>query len=395
MTPSRLFTLAFALLLTAAVHAQPTNDDWHHGTHITFDGQVLTGTTVGATPDDDFATQATCDVGSDPSEPSVWYIFAPTAEGDITFSTEGSGFDTILTIHSNVAPGAMSAELACSDDADGEPSGTRWSRVTFSAEANMYYYVRVTGYNGAMGAVTLTAAGASITTPPNVDFGSYILDTDPYFGTNVGAPTRSVVSDASCVSSGDDNQRSVLWFYQAQATGDMNISLEGSDFDTILTVYSLDTSQEVACNDDSSSGIRWSRVDGIPVSQGEAFFIRVSGFTNATAGEEGNIALVLSGSTVVANEASGETAAALTLLPVSPNPTTATTTLTFALASPSEARVEAFDALGRSVGVVHEGMLPAGEHRMTWTPDDLPTGIYLIRVTAGDAAQTQQVTVVR
>ncbi len=65
-----------------------------------------------------------------------------------------------------------------------------------------------------------------------------------------------------------------------------------------------------------------------------------------------------------------------------PNPFQTETTLTFALPEAADVRLEAFDALGRRVGVIAAGPRPAGTHRVRLPGDGLAPGLYLVRLTA-------------
>jgi len=73
-----------------------------------------------------------------------------------------------------------------------------------------------------------------------------------------------------------------------------------------------------------------------------------------------------------------------TSLAVVPNPFAAAATLTLSLARAQAVRVEAYDALGRRVALLHDGVLPAGAHRLTLDGAVLPPGVYVVRA-AGEA----------
>jgi hypothetical protein len=75
--------------------------------------------------------------------------------------------------------------------------------------------------------------------------------------------------------------------------------------------------------------------------------------------------------------------------------------LLFTLAAPADVTVTIFDAAGRLVATPHEGELAAGEHRIAWGlrgSDGEPlraTGIYFVRMKAGDAVARGKVLVLR
>jgi ELWxxDGT repeat protein len=78
-----------------------------------------------------------------------------------------------------------------------------------------------------------------------------------------------------------------------------------------------------------------------------------------------------------------------------PNPARDRATVSFDIAEPEPVRVEVFDVLGRRVALLEDGPVAAGEHSLTWEADALPSGLYLVRLTAGDAVQTQRLTLAR
>ena len=66
-----------------------------------------------------------------------------------------------------------------------------------------------------------------------------------------------------------------------------------------------------------------------------------------------------------------------------------------ALAAPGEARLTLVDALGRTVAVLLAGALPAGAHTVPADVARLAPGVYVARLTAGTAAASLRVSVVR
>ncbi|NQT34885.1 tandem-95 repeat protein [bacterium] len=71
------------------------------------------------------------------------------------------------------------------------------------------------------------------------------------------------------------------------------------------------------------------------------------------------------------------------LSPVYPNPFNPSTNVNFALPRPSDVRLTVWDVSGRMLEVIVSGNLPAGYHTVTWTADNLPTGVYIFTMEAG------------
>ncbi|MCH7572517.1 MAG: thrombospondin type 3 repeat-containing protein, partial [Planctomycetes bacterium] len=108
------------------------------------------------------------------STPDVWYSYTPLANGEATFSTCGSSYDTVLSVHTG-CPGNVANEIACDDDA----CGWLGSSITIPVTAGEIYILRVSGYLELVGDFTLTLEG------PDCDFGSPIsadLDGDGTVG---------------------------------------------------------------------------------------------------------------------------------------------------------------------------------------------------------------------
>jgi hypothetical protein len=130
--------------------------------------------------------------------------------------------------------------------------------------------------------------------PPNDNFanGQLVIGcSGSVTGTNVGA-TRESGEPNNPVSPG--STRSVWYQWQAPSTGSATIDTIGSNFDTILGVYtgsSLATLSLVASNDDIASGNTDSTVT-FNATQGTTYRIAVDGFNNSgSLGDAGNITL--------------------------------------------------------------------------------------------------------
>ena len=79
-----------------------------------------------------------------------------------------------------------------------------------------------------------------------------------------------------------------------------------------------------------------------------------------------------------------------------PNPFNPTTSLTYGLPAAAEVRITATDLLGRQVATLVAGdMKAAGYHTVQFNADGLASGMYLIRMEAGDFVDTQQVVLLK
>ena len=78
-----------------------------------------------------------------------------------------------------------------------------------------------------------------------------------------------------------------------------------------------------------------------------------------------------------------------------PTPFAERTTLRYTLADDAEVRLAVYDVLGREVALLAEGRAEAGIHEVGFEAVDLPSGVYLVRLAAGETVATQAVTLLR
>lgn len=114
-------------------------------------------------------------------------------------------------------------------------------------------------------------------------------------------------------------------------------------------------------------------------------------------GNESLPATFVPGGTVDVPEARG---GGLAFAPPSPNPARGATQLRFVLPQAGLVRLEVFDASGRHVRTLADGISAAGEHVHPFALTDdsgreLPAGLYLARLAAAGVIRTQRVMVVR
>lgn len=77
---------------------------------------------------------------------------------------------------------------------------------------------------------------------------------------------------------------------------------------------------------------------------------------------------------------------------VFPNPFSAYTQIRINGTQARDYQVSVYNPLGEKIADIHSGMLPAGQHLLTWTPSyDIAAGIYLVKVASGNAVQTFRV----
>lgn len=117
--------------------------------------------------------------------------------------------------------------------------------------------------------------------------------------------------------------------------------------------------------------VSYSRFDGMDHDEMGLAYARVGG--------------VAYGANPVAAEGGPDGGSGLAVAAVAPNPFRRATALDLVVPRAEAVRVEVFDGLGRRVRVEDRGVLAAGRHRVVLDGGGLAPGVYVVRVTAGEA----------
>ena len=78
-----------------------------------------------------------------------------------------------------------------------------------------------------------------------------------------------------------------------------------------------------------------------------------------------------------------------------PNPFNGQLRIEFTLGTGGTANLKAYDLTGREVADIVSGEYQAGSHAKSWNAVDLPSGIYIIRLTSDDRSQAVKVALVK
>jgi hypothetical protein len=256
-----------------------SNDNFANGT-------VLSGTLVSTTGSNVNATRESGEpnIIGNPGGHSVWWTWTAPASGLVYVDTHGSNFDTLLGVYKGNSVSGLT--LVASND-DDPTSFTVTSLLAFNAVAGQTYHIAVDGYNGAAGNIALHLQ--EMVPPANDSFAkAAVLAGNIWTGNNFNA-TREAGEPSLA---GNPGGSSVWVNWTAPASGVVTLSTAGSDFDTMLGVYtgtSVSALTKVAANDDVSYYDVTSQVTFNAVA-GRTYHIRIDGYNAA----QGNIVLTLS-----------------------------------------------------------------------------------------------------
>jgi uncharacterized repeat protein (TIGR03803 family) len=94
---------------------------------------------------------------------SIWFRWLPTNSGAVTFSTQGSGFDTIMGIYTGTTVSGLTPLASAINDDDA--GGYLTSQVKFNYQSGIEYEIAVDGFRGASGNVVLSWTNQTSATP--------------------------------------------------------------------------------------------------------------------------------------------------------------------------------------------------------------------------------------
>lgn len=83
------------------------------------------------------------------------------------------------------------------------------------------------------------------------------------------------------------------------------------------------------------------------------------------------------------------------LRPNYPNPFNPSTTVVFSLADATHVQLTVHDILGRAVATLLSEVSPRGEHTVVFEAGNLPSGIYILRMQAGEFVSVQKMLLAR
>ena len=203
----------------------PANDNFADRATLTGASATVTGTNVGATKETGEPNHAGV-----PGGRSVWWTWTAPSSGPVAINTFGSTFDTLLAVYTGDGVSTLTP-VAANDN-----FSSSQSRVIFQALAGTTYQIAVDGYFGSAGNVTLSLGPVPLNDNFNVRTSiPPLVGPVPFVqATSNGGATKEFNEPSHA---GNLGGKSVWWTWTAPVTRQVTFSTQGSDFDTLLAVY--------------------------------------------------------------------------------------------------------------------------------------------------------------
>lgn len=259
---------------------RPSNDNFANRATLAAAGGSVSGTHANATAETGEPAH-----GGITAARSVWYAWTSDSAADVNLTTtSASGITTSLAVYTGTALSDLRAVTARTQAAG---SG---NAVSFRAAARTTYFIVVDAQTGGTGAFALTLTPVVTSTAPANDA----------FARPSPIGSAGGIFDVSSIGASKEagepehaNNRggaSLWWTWTASSAGTVSVVTTGSNFDTILAVYTgeaLNALTTIATNDDIATGVT-SGLAFTAVS-GRTYRIAVDGYGGAS----GNVRLAL------------------------------------------------------------------------------------------------------
>ncbi|MEO8425631.1 MAG: lysyl oxidase family protein, partial [Verrucomicrobiota bacterium] len=208
---------------------------------------------------------------------SIWFSWTAPDNQPVIVDTLGSSINTLLGVYTGSSVNNLSL-VATNDDIGGVYNNLR-SRVIFNPGGGTVYRIAVDGYNGAVGNVTLNLKQSP---PPANDLFANAQAITGGAGTVTGDNLLATKETGEPSHTGNAGGHSIWYKWSAPLSGSATIDTVGSDFDTMMAVYtgaSVSGLTLIGSNDDigGTPNSVLSRVS-FNANGGTAYLIAVDGY---------------------------------------------------------------------------------------------------------------------
>ena len=266
----------------------PANDNFAN--RITLSGAAVS--TTGANNNASAESGETAHAGS-PAATSVWWSWIAPSSGTLTLSTAGSVPAMRIALYTG---GTVSSHSAV--------ASTTVGTSTFAVTSGTTYHVAIDSIANRTGSISLSLSLSAPPTsrPANDNFAAAIVLTGS--SANASAVTTAATAEIGESSHGSSRPaaKSVWYKWTAPAAGLCTVNTRGSDFDTLLAIYTgtAVNALTLVASDDDNGGNSTSEASFSTVA-GAVYNIAVDGYAAAA----GNVSLGLiftAGASVPAND---------------------------------------------------------------------------------------------
>jgi len=212
--------------------------------------------------------------------PNLWYRYTATCNGCATVNLQGSSFDTKIAVYDgdDCYP-AIKDLIKSNDDFHGQQS-----QITFPVKAGSRYLIEVGGFNpNVTGQGVMNISCDPQSSQPTNDNCSKALEV----GNVVDLPFNT--NCATFDGPGHFFTSPNLWYrYIAQRTGEVTVSLLGSEFDTAMVVYDTGScypeSGDIIERNDDFGGFLQSQIS-FQATVGNQYLFEIMGYNHDEVGE--------------------------------------------------------------------------------------------------------------
>lgn len=226
--------ISLSLNLTASSSAS-INDNFDNAIFINGSSVTVTGSNVSASRESEEPDHNGVAGGK-----SVWWKWTAPEDGTVTIKTDGSSFDTLLGVYT----GELLSELTvvAGDDDLGENSR---SLVEFDASSGFSYMIAVDGKSGVSGKIVLTVMFSKLESPPLNDLFENRLSIIGVESTVTGSNKSATKETGEPDHANNIGGKSVWWTWTAPHAGIATITTIGSEFDSLLAIYTGNSLSEL------------------------------------------------------------------------------------------------------------------------------------------------------
>jgi hypothetical protein len=214
------------------------------------------------------------------NSPNIWYCYTATCNGCATASLQGSSFDTKIAVYDGCGCYPELEDLIKSnDDFYGQQS-----QVTFPVKAGSHYLIEVGGFNPTvMGPGLISISCDAQTSQPTND--------DCIHARRVGNVTNLHFSTICATFDGPAHyftSPNIWYIYTALSTGDVTVSLLGSEYDTAMVIYDTIScypkDDDIIERNDDFGGYLQSQITFQAIA-GHEYLVEVMGYNHDEVGE--------------------------------------------------------------------------------------------------------------